>query len=298
MKSESKTTPIWFIHHLKSPVDGILIRYADRPVTGKKLNILFLNGRSEWIEKYEDLPNDTKFGEDAYWVTMDHRGQGASEGLRSHVKSYDDFATDVEAVVKATFKDEPYVIVAHSMGGLIALYGTMTRVLHPQSLSLFSPLFGMLMPMPTIVARMLAGFMSIVSFLGNRSTGAGSDRRKAFERNPLTQSHARFNLLNETQYKANAPTYSWVHATFRAFTVIFSRKYLKDLKIPISLMAGEEDLVVDRLVYEPWMKAWKEASGKTLTFETVPNARHELLNEDDRYRNKAITFLNDSISVL
>lgn len=294
MNSASKTTPSWSVKHLKSPVDGISIRYATRGKKNAKTRILFLNGRSEWIEKYEDLPESTKFAEDSLWVMMDHRGQGASGGARSHVKSYDHFAKDVSAVVSESFGDQPFYIIAHSMGGLIALYGTVKNILKPEALVLCSPLFGIISPMPMAIAKVLARILTMTPLAG-RPTGAGSDRRKTFSGNPLTSSKRRFRTMTEGPYKAQSPTFAWVHATFAASAVIYNKNYLKQLKIPVSIIVGDQESVVDRFVYQLWIDRWQELSGRTAKFKLVPGAQHELLNEADRFRKIALTFINQSI---
>ncbi len=294
MNPDSKTTPSWAVRNLKSPVDGISIRYALREVANPKHRILFLNGRSEWIEKYQDLPGDTRFGENSLWVMMDHRGQGGSEGLRSHVTSYETFAKDVAAVVEAGFQGQPYSIVAHSMGGLITLVGTLKGILKPQSLVLCSPLMGMLTPMPLPLARSLALILNYSPF-SMRATGAGSDRRKTFKGNPLTQSKKRFRVMTEAPYKASSPTFAWVHATFGAFRILSNARYLQNMKIPLAVIVGEKEAVVDRMVYESWLAKWETLTGRKAVFKLVPGAQHELLNEADKYRNQALTFINKNL---
>lgn len=294
MNPDSKTPPSWSVKHLKSPVDGISIRYARRDVANPSHRILLLNGRSEWIEKYQDLPDDTRFAANSLWVTMDHRGQGASEGPRSHVTNYDAFARDVAAVVKACFGDESFTIVAHSMGGLIALYGTLKDLLNPEGLILCSPLMGLLTPMPLAIAKALALVLSHTP-LATRSTGAGTERRKTFKGNPLTQSKRRFRAMTESEYRPSSPTFAWVHATFEAIAVLNRRKYLKNLKIPVAIIVGEKEAVVDRKVYEAWLRKWERLSGRQGKFKLVAGAQHELLNEADKYRNQAITFINRNI---
>jgi len=295
MNRDSKTAPTWSIKTLKSPVDGLKIRYGVREMTGDPVHrILLLNGRSEWIEKYADLPDATRYGENALWVSMDHRGQGASEGKRAHVKSYDDFARDVAAVVTKTFGDKPYIIVAHSMGGLIATYGTLKGILDPKGLVLCAPLFGLLIPMPYRLAKLIALVLTLSPF-GGIATGAGVDRRKAFKDNPLTQSKKRFEAMTGGPYQASTPTFAWVHATFLATALIYEKKYLKKLTIPVSLIVGEKEAVVDRLVYQAWIDKREKLTGQATRFKLVPGALHELLNESDKYRKSAISFINQAI---
>ena len=58
--------------------------------------IFFFIGRGEWIEKYINLPKMLSIQKHQKLVIWDHRGQGGSDGERSHVKSYDDFSRDAQ----------------------------------------------------------------------------------------------------------------------------------------------------------------------------------------------------------
>ena len=49
--------------------------------------VLFVNGRSEWIEKYHYLPELLQLPSDCGFLTLDHRGQGASGGTRGSRRS-------------------------------------------------------------------------------------------------------------------------------------------------------------------------------------------------------------------
>lgn len=289
MKQDLQAQTSWETKHLKSPVDGISIRYAVRPGSSDRV-IVFLNGRSEYIEKYQDLPDDTDFS-DATWVMMDHRGQGASEGLRSHVITYDHFAKDVAAVIQATAGNRPYALIAHSMGGLISAYGTITGILKPTHLVLCSPLFGILAPMPLAVARLLARLFFLTP-LRHRSSGASVDRRAVFEGNILTSSRKRFDAMSNSQFKGTPPTFGWIHATFEAFGVIYNKTNIKPLKMPIGIIVGDKEMVVDRMAYEGWIHAREKVSGEKTTFRLIPHAHHELLNEADEFRKEAIDFIN------
>lgn len=292
MKPALAKNPSWEIKQIKSPVDKISIRYAVRLIEGANRWVLFLNGRSEFIEKYQDLPDDTDL-RDANWIMMDHRGQGGSEGLRSHVSSYEVFARDASAVVKETIGDKPYLIIAHSMGGLISLYGTMTETLKPSALILCSPLFGIHAPLPMGLARPLARLIAKTPF-ASRATGSKVDRRAAFEGNILTRSPERFEKMASAQHRGTSPTFGWVHATFEAFATIYDKKRLKKLTIPVSIIVGEEEKVVDRMVYAAWIKTREELNGAPTPFKLVPGAHHELLNEADQYRDIAIEFINQA----
>jgi lysophospholipase len=285
--------PTWDIRYLESPVDGIAIRYAVRP--GSDRCILFLNGRSDYIEKYQDLPSDTDFP-DATWIMMDHRGQGKSGGRRSHVQSYDHFSRDVAAVIETSIGNRSFAIIAHSMGGLIALHSTMKGYVAPTHLILCSPLFGILAPMPLALARLISRTFSYTP-LSRLSSGAGVDRRAVFEGNILTSSRQRFDLMTRSEFKGRPPTFGWVHATFQAFTVIFDKVRLKALKIPVGIIVGDKEFVVDRMAYEGWMRSREACSGISSSYRLIVDAHHELLNEADEFRREALDFITQVLKI-
>ncbi len=289
-QNASRKASQWEIRQLKSPVDGIQIRYAVREGSDPSRIVFFLNGRSEYLEKYFDLPDDTDLASWT-WVTMDHRGQGASEGQRSHVADYSHFASDARAVIDQAGKGRPYVMLAHSMGGLITLYGTLLGLLHPQSIVLSSPLFGILAPMPMPIAKALAKIFSYTP-LFEKYTGSKVDRRASFTGNILTHSQERFAAMAASPYPTSSPTFGWVYATFKAFKLLFNKVRLKGLTMPIGIMAGSEEKVVDRFVYEEWAKERSEVNQKATALILIPGASHELLNEADEYRDQAISFIN------
>ncbi len=289
-----KTAHSWSIKNLESKRDDTKIRYAERRRGTAGRRILFLNGRSEWIEKYADLPAATAFSEDSHWVTMDHRGQGDSGGTRAHVRSFDDFAEDLAQVIDYTFGNEPFYLLAHSMGSLIGAYATLTQKIKPSGLFLCSPLFGMLMPMPLWAGRIVAGAIAHSPW-STLSTGAGTERRASFVNNPLTHSEPRFECVVNSPYPPSPPTFGWVHAALQAIDTVHKASYLRELRIPVSIIVGENEAVVDSRAYAGWGKAWQKATGMKLDLTVIPEARHELLNEADTYRDQAIRKIDETL---
>lgn len=136
--------------------DGKQLRYAywpradRRPALG---TIIHFNGRTEFIERnvltYRDLANR---GWDVW--TMDWRGQGLSsrllsdrDAVRGHI---DDFATYVadasffiDNVVKLQERPGLHVLIAHSMGGQVALRYLLEHSNTFDRVVLSSPLVGL-----------------------------------------------------------------------------------------------------------------------------------------------------------
>lgn len=146
--------------------DGNPVRYREYQHLGRdKAIVVFLNGRAEFIEKYDVLfsslhefpegaasPEETLADLPVTFVTLDHEGQGASiDGrVRSHVDDFDFFVEDVgtlfERVPALRKHKAPVYLVAHSMGGLVAARFAQQNQDKVDGLVLSSPMLGMRAP--------------------------------------------------------------------------------------------------------------------------------------------------------
>lgn len=253
------------------------IRQPERPV-GNAAWVVLLGGRTEWIEKYSYVADD--LAKAGYRVlAVDHRGQGLSSGLRGHINTYDDFAADLRGIVgDAIPTDANFGILAHSMGGLIALYAALKGWVRPQAVALSSPLLLLPdQPVPKKIAKPLTRFLTRIG-LGRVPSGAGSHDRPAFEDNALTHDRLRYERLRKNPYPVPAPTFGWVKATFQAIDYIFSPKNMAALKFPLLLLEAEEETVVDPQGCKIFASSAKTI-GIPVESHSITGARHELLSE-------------------
>jgi len=146
--------------------DGNSVRYREYRHLGKdKAVVVYLNGRAEFIEKYDVLftslhefpdgpaaPEETLADLPVTFVTLDHEGQGASiDGrVRSHIDDFDllieDVGTLFERVPALRRHRVPVYLMAHSMGGLVAARFAQQNQDKVDGLVLSSPMLGMLAP--------------------------------------------------------------------------------------------------------------------------------------------------------
>ncbi|MFW7377973.1 MAG: alpha/beta fold hydrolase [Oligoflexus sp.] len=289
-KSPQSTNLEWQTDYFRSPVDQTKIRYAvyqSKTVEPKRF-IVFLNGRTEWIEKYEQIPQWLDLPPGYAFLTWDHRGQGASEGRQAHVDSYNHFAEDTAALIEHVVGDRPYGIIAHSMGGLISLYTTLLGKISPAFLALSSPL---LMLPNTPVKRSISKPLSKVltrSPLRFQHTGVSSMLRQKFHGNSLTHSFQGFNLVVRSHYHNLSPTFGWVHASFEAIAFVNNPVHLKNLSCPTLIICGSQEKIVDYLGFPQWVMKARQYADVSVDLIKIPAARHEILNEIPRYRNQAI----------
>jgi alpha-beta hydrolase superfamily lysophospholipase len=278
------------IRVIRDAADTLDLRYATYVPGGgtPKRWLVFLNGRTEWIEKYVYVFDDLKLPAGTGVVTMDHRGQGASGGARSYVSHYDWFASDVARVVAEATGGKPYVLAAHSMGALIGLYATLKGAISPRSLVLASPLLGLPKdPLPHAIGKPLAQILTTLRF-GAVSSGIGKHAGTAFEDNKLTHHPELYARMRASPYNASGATFGWVTASFHATSFCFESAALAKLAAPTLVLAGSDDRVVDLDAIPAWVQRAAEHAPVNVQLLMIPGGRHELYSETDEYYRPAL----------
>lgn len=275
----------------------ISIRYAKSANFEKASKVLFvLNGRSEWIEKFFDFVNSLNLSEDIGWATWDHRGQGLSEGKKSHIDSYNTFAEDTAVLVKRLSSKRPYSLLCHSMGGLIASYTVLKKMIKPEQLFLMSPLLGLPRePLPHFIGRPVGLLVSAIG-LGGVNLGFDKHLGTPFEKNKLTNSREKFAKIMDYPYKWSGPTFDWINATFDATQYIFEPESLKNLESDTHVLVGSQEKVVDPLAFDAWVDAAKNHSKASVNLNRIEGAKHELHMEDAKYYDAASQYIRDHLN--
>ena len=271
----------WEIGHLVSPIDGTLIRYGVFNQTAETNRaIVFVNGRGEWIEKYSEFFfHDLNLARDCMVVALDHRGQGASEGQKAHVRSYEDFAADLTQVIQKTCHKMPYDLMCHSMGALIGVYASLMGMASPTRIICTGPLFGLPnSPIPRLVSRPVSSFLNFLG-AGSLGTGVASHDKAGFEKNDLTTDRRKWGIICDSPYSIPGPTFGWVHATFEACDMVFNDISLSQLKCPVLILEGEWESVVDHSAISRWVSLAQKRSRFKVSHEVIPQAKHELFFE-------------------
>ena len=289
-------------HWLKAK-DGTRIRCAVWR-EGQDGTVLFLNGRTEYIEKYSLAA--AGFGARGFsFATLDWRGQGLSNaaGVQPglcHVDDFSDFQQDVGAVLSNLNEFEmptPLFLLTHSMGGAIGL-----RALHegmPAKAAVFcGPMWGILLPVPVRVAAELVSAAAVHLGLSRRFVPGGG-KRSQFEitgpsNNILTSDDAMFSfvgrqLRRHPELSRGGPSFAWMHSALRECRRLRSER---PPRIPSLVLLGTEERIVDMKVIRSVCAGWTEAE-----LEMIDGARHELLLETEAVRthvlDRASAFFRD-----
>jgi lysophospholipase len=274
---------------------NVPLRVALWPAPGApRGTVVLIQGRAEFIEKYFETVADLQKRGFAV-AAVDMRGQGGSGRLVAdphvgHVHSFHDYIADLETVMRKAVMPAlpaPYVALAHSTGGAVALLGV--RRLQPlfERMVVISPLVGFgSQSMPDWLFGTILDVACLVGLrrkqVSARRPGAGEPG--VFEGNPLTSDRARFarNLAIADAAPAlrlGAPTIGWVKAARDTMITLQKRELVERITVPTLVFASSLDRIVDPRAVERFGR--RLANGGVVL---VPGARHELLMEADRFR--------------
>ncbi|MBS0537993.1 MAG: alpha/beta hydrolase [Proteobacteria bacterium] len=278
---------------------GGRLRYAvwNAPASGAggppRGTVVLVHGRAEFIEKYamETVGDLRQRGFAVY--ALDTRGQGlSSRMLPDHDKGHiDDFSTYVadlrhflETVVLPT-APKPLLLFSHSTGGNIAL-----RYLAAEGSRLFagaafsSPMTAL--PQARLI-RMVLAILNPFRFLDTHyapGTGPWNPAQRSFATNDVTHDERRYRFTDDwfaadPRLRLGGPTIGWLRQAFRSFSVLDAPACLERIDLPVLVVSGGEDTVVNTLVHKA--VAHRIPGAEHVTIE---GARHELLMETDARR--------------
>jgi len=274
--------------------DGVELRFARwSPPAGRKGTVCVFTGRGECIEKYFETVRDLRAR--GFAVAMiDWRGQGhsarqLSDPRKGYVRNFRDYEADVAAFVQQVVMPDcppPYFALAHSMGGAVLL-----RVLHGGSrwfdrIVMTAPMIDLPGRTTGWPIRTLIRTMRFAGMGGNYIPG-GSDKLVGtgpFADNPVTSDPVRYArnagiLEEDPTLGIAAPTVGWTDAAFRTILGFRATTYPSRIRQPLLLLAAGHDTVVSTAAIEEF--AYHLRTGSHLV---IAGSRHEILQEQDRYR--------------
>ena len=280
--------------------DRVALRYATFPKTGgpPRGTICLLHGRTEFIEKYFETIADFQLRGFSV-ATFDWRGQGGSQRLignrrLGYVDSFDDYWTDLKSFHSTVLLPDcppPYHLVAHSMGGLVALQAGIRDRMMFERIFMSSPMIGLNTPGfgPTGWAN-LFDLLSLVG-LGQLPVGRRDDKpgsKMSFAGNPITSDVARFSrmvdiLRARPDLEIGKPTVRWSAAALRAMARAAMDDFPGAIRIPVLMLAAARDEVVSTSATE--QLGLRMRTGHHVV---IPNARHELFMESDAIRAQVL----------
>jgi lysophospholipase len=261
-------------------------------------SLLFMPGRADAYEKYlESLNHWYRCG----WgiTAADWRGQAGSgrlgaDAVTGHVEDFAVWIDDLAALWNAwkAGTPGPHVLVAHSMGGHIALRALAEKRIDPDALVLSAPMLGIIglkLPLP-----LLHGVAKLMTRIGDK-------RRPAWKwsERPGEVPEERINLLTHDanryadelwwrgqrkELNMGAASWGWVERAYDSVRRLERPGALEAIQTPVLMLATTADRLVDFAAIARAVR--RLPKGELLRFGA--EASHEILREIDPVRDKAL----------
>lgn len=264
-----------------------------------KGTIVLSSGRTESSIKYKETIYDLY--QNGYSVfSLDHRGQGQSGRMaknpdKGHVEDFSYFVADlntfVEKIVLPNSPDKTKKpnLLCHSMGGAIGALYVLSYPDTFEKVVFSSPMFGLDAPLPQ---WLVSGIINTHSFFNNvfgddpwYFLGQGDTAEYLFEGNVVTQSKVRFDFsekaFNEADVALGGITTGWLKASIWAMSYI--EENASSINLPVLLLQSGSDVVVANEAQDRVCNAMGNC-----ILNKIEGAQHELLMEQDQYRNPAM----------
>lgn len=277
-------------------IDGVRIRAGYWP-GGALGTVVLLPGRTEYVEKYGRAARELL---SRGWsvIVLDWRGQGLADRplddpMLGHVAQFSDYQHDLDAVL-AFLRHEggarglraPWMLLSHSMGGLIALRAVNRRL--PFHAAVFSaPMWGIRVPLwhrPLADAMRLLP-LSLPQDRGYAPTTSGKSYvlTAGFEGNQLTGDLAMWDYLRshveaEPALRLGGPSLGWLRSALRECAVQMRGPAPA---LPAIVALGSQENIVRPDPIHRRMAGWR--AGR---LEIYSGARHEVPMERPEIRTR------------
>lgn len=291
--AERFLTPPGFTWGSFPTADGAVLRWGHLAAANSRAECVFVGGFGDFIEKQFETFRDLAARGISVW-TMDWRGQGGSTRPkrwphRPRARHFDRDADELVQFAAAKLDgDLPRALIAHSMGGAIALL-CLRR--HPSLFGaavLSAPMLGVpIGRTPPVLLRALTG--------PARLTGLGichlpGTRRWPYppptpERSRISSDAERCRIRHawistEPALRLDQPTYGWLDPALSLIARIGKRRFLEKITTPILLgSAGRERVVAPAAHY----RAARLLPDCRLV--ELPDSKHEPFLERDPIRD-------------
>jgi alpha-beta hydrolase superfamily lysophospholipase len=263
--------------------DGLQLVSAHRLVAQPRARVVIVHGFAEHLRRYEGIAEElAAAGYSCH--QFDLRGHGRSEGNRGHVSSFEEYRDDLELFLKhtqevldsvqanaaASGQQIPWLLLAHSLGGLI----TLSFVLHhPEvfvALALSSPFLAPSFKLPFFADQFSAVAAHLVPTLPIRSIM----KPEWLSHDPvIVEAYTKDPLVFSTC------TPSWWTAVRGEKRGVLERS--GEIKTPALFLLGDADRIAD---WHCSQQVFDRLRSEPKRLELYHGFFHEVLNEIGRER--------------
>lgn len=258
------------VEHVLRAHDGIeLISRRFEPTDANRdgRNLVIVHGASEHSGRYDHVAR--RFADRGWTVIVgDNRGHGRSGGIPMHVRQFEDYLRDLDAVWQYHQLDPARTgLLGHSFGSLISARFAETR---PQKLSavvLMAPLLRLKTHVnPLVIAwgRLVSLFAPTVRF------------ESPVDPHDTTRDEVSLAAREADTLIHRSVTCGWFFQMRAALRAVWED--VGALHMPVLVAQGGADRIVDPLVAQPWLDLVPSTDKELKWF---PEHYHELHNEPD-----------------
>lgn len=201
-------------------------------------------------------------------ILADLRGHGRSTGVRTHVRSFDEYSDDMVRIwEKLDLIQTPPVLLGHSMGGLVVVRALQTGRVSPSSLILSSPLLGLKLhinPVSVFLGSLLVKVVPTARFSN------GIDPANMTHDSEFAAIRRQDTLINKTV------TASWFFAMKAALAA--GQQDAAKVTLPVLSLQGSRDQTTDPAAMADW---WERIRSTDKTLIALEDHLHELFFESD-----------------
>lgn len=261
-----------FIEETITTTDGLRLYVRRREANDARGEVVILHGFGEHSGRYGPLT--LHLVNHSYTVTgYDHRGHGLSDGLPGHIENFYEYEDDLHKIidyVRARSHSQNLYLIAHSMGGLVALRYLAKKGGDLSGAVISAPLIAVGVPVPAyklIIARLSARFRPYLR-LDNGINPANLSRDpevgRAYVADPLVNR------------KVSA---RWFAEATRAMEEVKARA--AQINTPLLVMHGTEDKLAS---VDATKQLFEKIGSKDKELGIYPGYYHELFNEPEKHQ--------------
>ncbi len=245
-------------------------------------------GRTEYIEKYFEVARELQERGFAVLI-VDWPGQGLSDrlledGLKGHIDRFETYMGALSNGLEALDDrlPQPYVSLAHSMGGAIAMAAISEKLVDVKAAAFCAPMWGL--KTRIFGMRYLVWAMRVTGRGGDYAMQPGPPER--FKDNVVTHDEARWQLNRDLVEAApgldlGPITWGWLGASLTIIAAFGKKAKLQGVDVPVFIASAGEEKLVDNSKHTRFASILPNAE-----HITVDGAYHEILMEKDPLRQE------------
>ncbi|MCP3028312.1 alpha/beta hydrolase [Halobacillus sp. A5] len=231
----------------------------------KLATIIIVHGAFEHSGRYNHLVEQLQ-KDNFEAVIHDLPGQGRTEGLKGHIRSFSDYINKIKEWVEEADDNLPVFLLGHSMGGVIVVRALQTYNLKVNGVILSSPAFAI----KNGAGKPMEAASRLLNYIWPTFRVTRALKPESITKNPeIIARHKKDNLI------IDKVSVRWYNEFQRSINRTF-KEIDKFPNLPLLVMQSGDDLIVDPLKTYQW---FQEADSSEKSYKEWPGFYHEIFNE-------------------